>query len=80
LPFFCASNKFPQFKFDLAAGNDGAGLGHVFISSFSSYPTGFLTTKGGYRQGSQWLDSIGLGTIHDKDIWCVRMQERFQRY
>jgi len=22
-------NKFPQFKFDLAAGNDGAGLGNL---------------------------------------------------
>ncbi|KDR69969.1 hypothetical protein GALMADRAFT_255307 [Galerina marginata CBS 339.88] len=60
------------FKFDLAAGNDGVGLGNVFISNFSSYPSGFLTVFDDHHNTTR--GSVRLYSPNLKDIWCVQMK------
>jgi hypothetical protein len=64
LPFFRTNNKFSQFKFELAGGNDGTGLGNVFIS----LPFGFLWAY----LGSGDDNTLYLNSKHRRDIWRVQ--------
>ncbi|KDR69987.1 hypothetical protein GALMADRAFT_160151 [Galerina marginata CBS 339.88] len=60
------------FKFDLAAGNDGTGLGNVFISNFSHPPFGYLGAF--VTEGNTSKVPVSMWGLTQKDIWCVQMK------